>query len=94
MDSSGIALESYAKGDPPFDINAIGIEFGVVIGQIKRAAVFFHQCGNFCRKICRLAGTCRLRLLGVLQQHRQEAHQATGLRRCLRRRAFLRVGDA
>ena len=39
MDSSGIALESYVKvGDSPFDINAIGIEFGVVIGQIKRAA--------------------------------------------------------
>lgn len=38
MDSSGITLESYAKADSPFDINAIGIEFGVVIGQIKRAA--------------------------------------------------------
>ena len=38
MDSSGIALESYAKDDAPFDINSIGIEFGVVIGQIKRAA--------------------------------------------------------
>lgn len=38
MDSSGIALESYAKNDSPFDINSIGIEFGVVIGQIKRAA--------------------------------------------------------
>lgn len=38
MDSSGITLEAYAKDDAPFDINAIGIEFGVVIGQIKRAA--------------------------------------------------------
>lgn len=38
MDSSGIALESYAKDDSPFDINAVGIEFGVVVGQIKRAA--------------------------------------------------------
>lgn len=38
MDSSGITLESYAKDDAPFDINSIGIEFGVVIGQIKRAA--------------------------------------------------------
>ena len=37
MDSSGIALESYAKDDAPFDINTIGIEFSVVIGQIKRA---------------------------------------------------------
>jgi predicted regulator of Ras-like GTPase activity (Roadblock/LC7/MglB family) len=38
MDSSGIALESYAKADAPFDINAVGVEFGVVVGQIKRAA--------------------------------------------------------
>ena len=37
MDSSGIALESYAKDDAPFDINTVGIEFSVVIGQIKRA---------------------------------------------------------
>jgi len=38
MDSSGITLESYTKDDSPFDINSVGIEFGVVIGQIKRAA--------------------------------------------------------
>lgn len=38
MDSSGIAVETYAKGGSPFDINTIGIEFSVVIGQIKRAA--------------------------------------------------------
>src|SRR5438309_8702352 len=38
MDSSGIALESYARNDSPFDINTIGIEFSVVIGSIKRAA--------------------------------------------------------
>jgi predicted regulator of Ras-like GTPase activity (Roadblock/LC7/MglB family) len=38
MDSSGIALETYAKDDAPFDINTIGIEFSVVIGSIKRAA--------------------------------------------------------
>jgi predicted regulator of Ras-like GTPase activity (Roadblock/LC7/MglB family) len=38
MDSSGIALESYSKPDSTFDINTIGIEFGVVVGQIKRAA--------------------------------------------------------
>jgi predicted regulator of Ras-like GTPase activity (Roadblock/LC7/MglB family) len=37
MDSSGIALESYAKDDAPFDINTVGIEFSVVIGSIKRA---------------------------------------------------------
>jgi predicted regulator of Ras-like GTPase activity (Roadblock/LC7/MglB family) len=45
MDSSGIAVESYAKGESPFDINAIGIEFGVVIGQIKRAAEML-EAGN------------------------------------------------
>ena len=38
MDSSGIALESYAKDDAPFDINTIGIEFSVVIGAIRRAS--------------------------------------------------------
>ncbi len=38
MDFSGIALESYTKPDSAFDINAIGIEFGVIVGQIKRAA--------------------------------------------------------
>ncbi len=37
MDSSGIALESYARDDAPLDINMVGIEFSVVIGQIKRA---------------------------------------------------------
>ena len=37
MDSSGIALESYARDDAPFDINMIGIEFSVVISQVKRA---------------------------------------------------------
>ncbi|MCL2723606.1 MAG: hypothetical protein FWD69_04130 [Polyangiaceae bacterium] len=38
MDSSGIALESYAKDSAAFDINTIGVEFSVVIGAIKRAA--------------------------------------------------------
>lgn len=38
MDSSGIALESYARADAPFDINTVGIEFSVVIGSVKRAA--------------------------------------------------------
>jgi predicted regulator of Ras-like GTPase activity (Roadblock/LC7/MglB family) len=45
MDSSGIALETYAKDDAPFDINTIGIEFGVVIGSIKRAAEML-EAGN------------------------------------------------
>jgi len=38
MDSSGIAVESYTKDGAPLDINTVGIEFGVVLGQIKRAA--------------------------------------------------------
>ena len=38
MDSEGIAVESYARDDAPFDINTIGIEFGVVLSSIKRAA--------------------------------------------------------
>ena len=38
MDSEGIAVESYARDGTPFDINTIGIEFGVVLGSIKRAA--------------------------------------------------------
>jgi predicted regulator of Ras-like GTPase activity (Roadblock/LC7/MglB family) len=38
MDNEGIALESYSRDGTPFDINTIGIEFGVVLGSIKRAA--------------------------------------------------------
>ena len=38
MDSEGIAVDSYTRGDAPFDITTIGIEFGVVLGSIKRAA--------------------------------------------------------
>jgi predicted regulator of Ras-like GTPase activity (Roadblock/LC7/MglB family) len=38
MDSEGIAVESYSRADAPFDITTIGIEFGVVLGSIKRAA--------------------------------------------------------
>jgi predicted regulator of Ras-like GTPase activity (Roadblock/LC7/MglB family) len=42
MDSEGIAVESYARSDTaldaPLDINTVGIEFGVVLGSIKRAA--------------------------------------------------------
>jgi predicted regulator of Ras-like GTPase activity (Roadblock/LC7/MglB family) len=37
MDSSGIALETYAR-DEGFDISTVGIEFSVVLGQIKRAS--------------------------------------------------------
>jgi predicted regulator of Ras-like GTPase activity (Roadblock/LC7/MglB family) len=38
MDSEGIALDSYARDDAPFDITTVGIEFGVVLESIKRAA--------------------------------------------------------
>ena len=38
MDKEGIAVESFARDDAPFDINTVGIEFGVVLGSIKRAA--------------------------------------------------------
>jgi predicted regulator of Ras-like GTPase activity (Roadblock/LC7/MglB family) len=38
MDSEGIAVETYTRGDAPLDITTIGIEFGVVLGSIKRAA--------------------------------------------------------
>jgi predicted regulator of Ras-like GTPase activity (Roadblock/LC7/MglB family) len=38
MDSEGIAVDSYARADAPYDITTVGIEFGVVLGSIKRAA--------------------------------------------------------
>jgi predicted regulator of Ras-like GTPase activity (Roadblock/LC7/MglB family) len=38
MDKEGIALESWARDDAPFDITTIGVEFGVVLGAIKRAS--------------------------------------------------------
>ena len=38
MDSEGIAVDSYARADAVFDITTVGIEFGVVLGSIKRAA--------------------------------------------------------
>jgi predicted regulator of Ras-like GTPase activity (Roadblock/LC7/MglB family) len=38
MDSSGIAVDSYAKDGAPFDISAIGVEFGILLGSIKKAA--------------------------------------------------------
>lgn len=46
MDSSGIALETYARADAPLDINTIGVEFSVVIGQIKRAAEMLEAGGT------------------------------------------------
>ena len=38
MDSEGIAVDSYARSDAAFDITTVGIEFGVVLSSIKRAA--------------------------------------------------------
>lgn len=38
MDSEGIAVETYARENAPFDITTVGIEFGVVLGSIRRAA--------------------------------------------------------
>jgi predicted regulator of Ras-like GTPase activity (Roadblock/LC7/MglB family) len=38
MDSAGIPVETYAKDGAPIDINAIGVEFGTLLGSIKRAA--------------------------------------------------------
>ncbi len=38
MDSEGIAVETYARDGASFDITTVGIEFGVVLGSIKRAA--------------------------------------------------------
>jgi predicted regulator of Ras-like GTPase activity (Roadblock/LC7/MglB family) len=38
MDTEGIAVESYARPEAPFDITTIGIEFGVVLESIRRAS--------------------------------------------------------
>jgi|SRR5882672_1854849 predicted regulator of Ras-like GTPase activity (Roadblock/LC7/MglB family) len=38
MDSEGIAVETYSREGAQFDITTVGIEFGVVLGSIKRAA--------------------------------------------------------
>jgi predicted regulator of Ras-like GTPase activity (Roadblock/LC7/MglB family) len=38
MDASGIAVESYARDGAQFDITTIGVEYGVLLGSIKRAA--------------------------------------------------------
>jgi predicted regulator of Ras-like GTPase activity (Roadblock/LC7/MglB family) len=38
MDSEGISVDTYAKNDAAFDITTIGVEFGVVIDSIRRAA--------------------------------------------------------
>jgi predicted regulator of Ras-like GTPase activity (Roadblock/LC7/MglB family) len=37
MDSSGIAVDSYAREGATFDITTIGVEYGVLLGSIKKA---------------------------------------------------------
>jgi predicted regulator of Ras-like GTPase activity (Roadblock/LC7/MglB family) len=38
MDFEGIAVDSYAKPDAPFDINSVGAEYSVIVKSIQRAA--------------------------------------------------------
>ncbi len=38
MDSSGITLEHYSREGADLDITTVGIEFGVVLSSVKRAA--------------------------------------------------------
>jgi predicted regulator of Ras-like GTPase activity (Roadblock/LC7/MglB family) len=38
MDVNGIALETYTKEGASFDVNDVGVEFGVVLGSVKNAA--------------------------------------------------------
>jgi predicted regulator of Ras-like GTPase activity (Roadblock/LC7/MglB family) len=45
MDSSGIALESYAKDGATIDITTLGIEFSVVLASSRRA-VEMLQAGH------------------------------------------------
>ena len=65
MDSEGIAVDSYARADAPFDINVVGIEFGVVLGSIKRAAESLEagKAHEVARK-GRIGGSAREYLLG------------------------------
>lgn len=37
MDSAGVAIDSYAREDAGFDIDAVGVEYGVLLGSIRRA---------------------------------------------------------
>jgi predicted regulator of Ras-like GTPase activity (Roadblock/LC7/MglB family) len=38
MDAEGIALDSYSKPDAAIDINTVAVEYGVILGTIKRTA--------------------------------------------------------
>lgn len=37
MASDGIAIDQYAKGDGPFDIESVGMEYSVVLKGVQRA---------------------------------------------------------
>ncbi len=37
MASDGIAVDQYSKGDGPFDIEAVGMEYSVVLKGVQRA---------------------------------------------------------
>jgi predicted regulator of Ras-like GTPase activity (Roadblock/LC7/MglB family) len=37
MDSAGVAIDTYARPDAGFDIDTIGVEYGVLLGSIRRA---------------------------------------------------------
>jgi predicted regulator of Ras-like GTPase activity (Roadblock/LC7/MglB family) len=38
MDNSGIPVETYATPDANIDINNVGVEFGILLGTIRKAA--------------------------------------------------------
>jgi predicted regulator of Ras-like GTPase activity (Roadblock/LC7/MglB family) len=38
MASDGIAIDQYSKGDGPFDIEAVGMEYSVVLKGVQRAS--------------------------------------------------------
>ena len=38
MASDGIAIDQYATGDGPFDVEAVGMEYSVVLKGVQRAA--------------------------------------------------------
>jgi predicted regulator of Ras-like GTPase activity (Roadblock/LC7/MglB family) len=38
MASDGIAIDQYSKGDGPFDIESVGMEYSVVLKGVQRAA--------------------------------------------------------
>ncbi|MEM7435444.1 MAG: hypothetical protein AAF436_09860 [Myxococcota bacterium] len=38
MASDGIAIDQYASGDGPFDVESVGMEYSVVLKGIQRAA--------------------------------------------------------